>query len=134
MVTFDYTTNGAAVGTTAAAASITGNVVPVKVKGNTGAVTLTASTTGALTNATGDTIAWTEISATTSDSGLPHPVIPPTGTGAGSAVTTTTGTKVTDRSANWTFSYANSNLVPAGTYGATVANNGRVTYTASAAP
>lgn len=131
MVTFDYTTNGGDVGSTTAAAAITGNVVPIRVKGNSGPVTLTASTTGPLTNATSETIPWTEITSTSSDSGLPSPVIPATGLGAGAAVTVTAGTKVTDRTANWTFSYANNNLVSAGIYGVT---NGRVTYTASAAP
>lgn len=130
-VTFDYTTNGAGVGTTVAAAAITGNVVPVRVKGNSGPVTLTATTTGPLTNATAETIPWTEITSVSSDAGLPSPVIPNTGVGAGVAVTVTAGTKVTDRTANWTFAYANNNLVSAGTYGVT---NGRVTYTASAAP
>lgn len=130
-VTFDYTNNGADVGSTAAAATITGAVVPVRVKGNSGPVTLTATTSGALANTTADTIDWTEISSTSSNSGLPSPVIPASGVGAGASVTVTSGTKVTDQSANWTFSYANNNLVPPGTYGVT---NGRVTYTASAAP
>ncbi|MCW5654931.1 hypothetical protein [Hydrogenophaga sp.] len=127
-VTFDYTGNPAAVGTGAAASTITGNVVPVRVIGNNGQVSLVASTTGALTNATADTIPWSEITATTSLAALPSPVIPNTGTGTGSNVTLSSGTKITDRSANWTFSYANSGVVAPGTYGTT---NGRVTYTAS---
>ncbi|MDR7095263.1 hypothetical protein [Hydrogenophaga laconesensis] len=131
MVTFDYTTNPAAVGTGAAAGAITGNVVPVRVLGNNGQITLTAATTGALSNGSGDTIPWSEISATTNLAALPSPVIPATGTGAASNVTLSSGTKITDRSANWTFSYANSAVVAPGTYGATVANNGRVTYTAA---
>ena len=131
LVTFDYTTNPAAVGTNAPAGSITGAVVPVRVVGNNGQIVLTAATTGALSNGSGDTIAWTEISSTSSLAALPSPAIPLTGTGPGSNVTLSSGTKVTDRSANWTFAYANSAVVPAGTYGATVANNGRVTYTAT---
>lgn len=131
LVTFDYTTNPAAVGTGAAAGAITGNVVPVRVLGNNGQVSLTAATTGALSNGSGDTIAWSEITATTNLAALPSPVIPATGTGAASNVTLSSGTKITDRSANWTFSYANSAVVAPGTYGATVANNGRVTYTAA---
>lgn len=127
-VTFDYTSNPAAVGTGAAAGAITGNVVPVRVVGNNGQVSLTAATTGALTNATADTIPWSEITATSSLAALPSPVIPATGTGAGSNVTLSSGTKITDRSANWTFSYANTAVVAPGTYGTT---NGRVTYTAS---
>jgi hypothetical protein len=127
-VTFDYTTNPAAVGTGAAAGAITGNVVPVRVVGNNGQVSLTAATTGALTNGTADTIPWSEITATSSLAALPSPVIPATGTGAGSNVTLSSGTKITDRSANWTFSYANTAVVAPGTYGTT---NGRVTYTAA---
>lgn len=127
-VTFDYSSNPGALGTGAAAGAITGNVVPVRVVGNNGQITLTANTTGALTNATADTIAWSEISATSSLAALPSPVIPNTGAGTASNVTLSSGTKITDRSANWTFSYANSAVVAPGTYGTT---NGRVTYTAA---
>ena len=128
-VTFDYTSNPAAVGGGAAApaGAITGNVVPVRVVGNNGQVTLAASTTGALTNATADTIAWSGITATSSLAALPSPVIPNTGAGTASNVTLNAG-RVTDRTANWTFSYANSAIVAPGTYGTT---NGRVTYTAA---
>ena len=131
LVTFDYTTTpgqvGAGVGSPGVAS---GNVVAVRVRGNNGQIVLTAATTGALSNGAGDTIPWSEISAVTSAPELPSPVIPLTGTGAGSNVTLN-GTRTTDRSANWTFSFANSAVVPAGTYGATVANNSRVTYTAT---
>ncbi|WP_066271672.1 hypothetical protein [Hydrogenophaga palleronii] len=128
MVTFDYTTNPTAIGTGAPATTITGNVVPVRVVGNNGQITLTASTTGALTNATGDTIPWTQITSTSSLPALPSPVIPATGAGVASNVTLSSGTRVTDQSANWTFSYANAATVAPGTYGT---NNGRVTYTAA---
>ncbi|MBL0918904.1 MAG: hypothetical protein IBJ14_09380 [Hydrogenophaga sp.] len=127
-VTFDYTSNPGALGTGAAAGAITGNVVPVRVVGNNGQVALTASTTGALTNATADTIAWSQITATSSAPELPSPVIPLTGAGTASNVTLSSGTRITDRSANWTFAYANSAVVAPGTYGTT---NGRVTYTAA---
>ena len=126
-VTFDYTTNAAAVGQGTAAAVITGNVVPVRVIGNNGQVTLAASTIGALTNAAGDTIDWSEITSTTSVAALPSPVIPNTGAGTAVNVTLSSG-KITNRTADWTFSYANSAVVPPGTYGTT---NGRVTYTAA---
>jgi hypothetical protein len=127
-VTFDYSSNPSAIGTGAAAGAITGNVVPVRVVGNNGQITLTANTTGALTNGTADTIAWSEITATSSLAALPSPAIPLTGAGVASNVTLSSGTKITDRSANWTFSYANSAVVAPGTYGTT---NGRVTYTAA---
>ncbi|MBD3893143.1 hypothetical protein [Hydrogenophaga sp.] len=133
MVTFDYSTNPAALGTGAAAAVITGNVVPVRVLGNNGQITLSASTTGALVNVDTPayTIPWSEISATSSLAQLPSPVIPLTGPGAASNVVLSSGTRITDRSANWTFAFANTALLPPGIYGATAANNGRITYTAA---
>jgi hypothetical protein len=131
-VTFDYTTNSGAVGSGAAAAVITGNVVPVRVVGNNGVVALTATTTGALTNGVAtEVIPWSQISVVSSDAAnLPSPAIPLTGLGAGSNVAVSSGTKVTNRTANWTYSYANSTVLPAGTYG-TALNNGRILYTAS---
>ena len=140
LVTFDYTANPGAVGTgpTGAAGTITGNIVPVRVVGNAGPIGLTAATVGALNNGTAaETIPWSEITAVSSDAtNFPSPVIPASGTGASSAVVVSSGTKITNRTANWTYSYANSAIVPAGTYGgagtATAGlNNGRVTYTAT---
>ncbi len=124
-VTFDYTTNPAAVGTGAAAGVITGNVVPVRVLGNNGVITLTSANTGALTSAAGDTIPWTEITAVSSDA--PN-FASPAPAGAVVNLGLSSGTKVTNRTANWTFSYANAAVVPPGVYGTT---NGRVTYTAA---
>jgi hypothetical protein len=126
-VTFDYSSNSAAVGTGAVAGSITNAVVPVQVIGNNGVVELTATTAGALANADGDTISWSQISATSSNGGLPSPAIVDGGPGASLPVTTT-GTRITNQSADWTFSYANTVVVPAGVYGTV---NGQVTYTAS---
>jgi hypothetical protein len=123
-LSFDYSANAADVGSGTASA---GQSVNVRVRGNNGQISLTAATTGALTNATGDTIAWTEISSSSDQAALPSPALPLTGTGAGSNVTLN-GAKVTDRSAVWTFQYANSAVVAPGTYGTT---NGRVTYTAT---
>jgi hypothetical protein len=132
LVTFDYTTNPAALGSGAAAGVITGNVVPVRVLGNNGQITLTASTVNAMSNGVPlETISWADITAVSSVAGLPSPVIPASGTGAAVNVTLTSGTKITDRTANWTFSYANTATPAPGTYGATVANNSRVTYTAA---
>lgn len=130
-VTFDYTTNAAAVGTGAAAATILGNVVPVRVVGNNGQISLTAATTGALTTAGAtESIPWSQITVVSDQAlTLPSPAIPLTGTGAASNVTLS-GTKLTNQTANWTFSYANSALLPAGIYG-TSTNNGRITYTAT---
>lgn len=124
VLSFDYSGNAADVGSGTASA---GQSVDVRVRGNNGQIALTAATTGALTNATGDTIAWSEISATSDQATLPSPTLPLTGTGAGSNVTLNSA-KVTDRSATWTFTYANSAVVAPGTYGTT---NGRVVYTAA---
>jgi hypothetical protein len=129
-VTFDYTLNPAAIGTGAPATTITGNVVPVRVLGNNGVIALTSTNTGALSNGAGDSIAWSEITAVSSDaanfaSPAPAGASVNLGLNAGS-------TKVTDRTANWTFSFANTAVVAPGTYGSTDGTqNGRVTYTAS---
>ncbi|WP_332742488.1 hypothetical protein [Hydrogenophaga sp.] len=123
-LTFDYTPTPAAVGSGIASA---GQNVNVRVRGNNGQIALTAATTGALTNATADTIPWSEITVSSDQVTLPTPTIPLTGTGAGSNVTLNTG-KVTDRTAVWTYAYRNTAVVAPGTYGTT---NGRVTYTAS---
>lgn len=105
-----------------------GGVVTATVRGNGGNVTLGASTLGALQSGS-NTIAWTEITTTTSVPAL----TPPTLANGASASTTVTAAAngVVNQSAAWTYSYANSAVVPAGTYGGVNVNNGRVTYTAS---
>jgi hypothetical protein len=111
---------------------LTGGVVTAKVTGNNGQVTLTSTATGALSNGT-DTIPFTEITTAsavlTSATALPAPVLT-NGVSAG-VLATLTGTKITNQDARWTYSYANSAVVAAGTYGGVGVNNGRVTYTAS---
>lgn len=126
-VTFDYTTNPAAIGGGAAAAAgvITGNVVPVRVLGNNGVITLTSTNTGDLENGAGDTIPWSEITAVSSDAANFNSPAP---AGASVDLGLSAGTRITSRTANWTFSYANTAVVAPGTYGTT---NGRVTYTAT---
>ena len=124
-VTFDYTTNPAAIGTGAAAGAITGNVVPVRVLGNNGVIALTSTNTGALANADGrhhslernhrDLVGRANFNS-------------PAPAGASVNLGLSAGTRITSRTANWTFSYANTAVVAPGTYGTT---NGRVTYTAT---
>lgn len=107
---------------------LTGGVVTAHVRGNNGDVTLTSSTAGPLSNGAGDTISYSNISATSSNAALQSPAL------IDAAIATTTvaaSNKVVDESAQWTFSYANNAVVAPGTYGGSVANNGRVTYTAS---
>jgi hypothetical protein len=60
---------------------------------------------------------------------LPAPVL--ANGASNSVVLTAPATKLITEDAKWTFGYANSVSAPAGTYGATVANNGQVTYTAT---
>ena len=103
-----------------------------KVTGNNGQVTLTSTSTGALTNATADTIAFSQITTTaavnTSATALPAPVLT---NGVSANVLPTLAGKVTNQDAKWTYKYSNSAVVAAGTYGGINVNNGRVTYTAS---
>jgi hypothetical protein len=105
-----------------------GGVVTAIVRGNGGNVTLGASTLGALQNGS-NTIAWTEITTATSVPALTPPVL---ANGPSTSTTVTAAANgVVNQSAAWTYSYANSAVVPAGTYGGVNVNNGRVTYTAS---
>lgn len=133
LVTFDYSSAAAAVGS-GSGGTATGNAVPVRVVGNNGTITLSATTSGAINNGgtTPDTIPWSEITASSSDAtNLPSPTIPATGLGSAVNVVANSG-KVTNRTATWTYGYANSAVIAPGTYGgAGGVNNGRVTYTAT---
>jgi hypothetical protein len=120
VVEFNYSTNPQDVGTTAAAGAISGNVVPVRVFGNNGQIQIAASN-GTLTEpVSGDTIPLSSISATSSDAAnLPSPA-------AGGSVNVAVSTgRVTNRTANWTYAYANTANAAAGTY------EGTITYTAT---
>ena len=101
----------------------TGGDVSVSLLGNVGDIELTASTTGPLTDGT-DTISFAEILPTSSDAGFASPTL----VDAGNSVVTITpnlGTRVVNRTADWTFDFDNTNVVAAGTY------TGQVTYTAA---
>jgi hypothetical protein len=111
-----------------------GGVETAAIVSNSGNVTLSASTGGALSDgAAGDSIPWTQITTTagtnTSGTALPAPLLV-NGTSA-SILLTAPATKFISQDAKWTYAYANTLTVPAGTYGGTAALNGRVTYTAS---
>ncbi len=102
-----------------------GVTLAVEVRSNGGPVSLRAAATSPLTNGTA-TIPMSEITITSSNSLLPAPAIPASGTGSTVTVATTDATNfVTQSSANWTFFYANSANRPAGNY------QGVVTFTAS---
>lgn len=102
-----------------------GNVLPVEVRSNAGLVTLRATATAPLANGA-NTIPLSEITIASSDGNLPAPAIPNSGTGSPvNVVGTSFNNLVTQRNANWTFSYLNSASRVAGTY------NGTVMFTAS---
>lgn len=98
-----------------------------RLPGTVGTATLTVSTNAAnLTNASGDTIPFSEISWASGGSGDSAPFTIPAGTFTGGTQTLTTFPVNTWRESCHTFSYANSAVVASGTY------TGRATYTLSA--
>ncbi|MDM0000107.1 hypothetical protein QTI24_15925 [Variovorax sp. J22P240] len=121
-----------------------GNGVTVRVLGNTGNVSLTNATNGQLTTGSGPTIPWTDITVTPgalatqtpgfTNSAIAHPPFNNGNNGGNSATPTTLNATagLVRREGSWTFAYANTAALPAGTYGNTVANHGTVTYTATA--
>jgi len=125
---------------------LAGGGVTVRVLGNSGTVTLTNATTGQLSSgvAGNPTVPWTDIvvtpgALTSTTTGYTNAAIahPPfnnaVGGGASATATTLTASAgLVRREGSWTFAYANTATLPAGTYGDTVGNNGRVTYTATA--
>lgn len=101
------------------------NALAVEVRSNAGKIGLHATVTTPLTSTAG-TIPMSEITISSSDTNLPAPVIPNTGSGATVNVASTDSTGlVTMRTATWTFQYANLASRTAGTY------SGVVTFTAS---
>jgi hypothetical protein len=124
--------NGTAVA--GAGGDLTGGVSTAAIISNSGNVTLNATATGALGDATADSIAFTQITTTASAltgtyTLLPAPAL--TNGVSGSVVLTAPATKVITADAKWTFAYANTTTPPAGTYGGVNTNNSRVTYTAT---
>lgn len=123
-VIFDYTTNADQVGLATPAAnignSLTGNgsAMPVRVFGNNGQVTITATNPATLDNGA-DTIPFSEMSVVSDNANLPAP-----GFSGGTSQPLLAG-RVTNQTALWTYSYGNLTAPAAGTY------TGRVTYTAS---
>ncbi len=119
--TFNYSANPQAIGTGAAAATMTGRTVRARVYGNNGQITITVSHPANLTSGA-NTIAFSQFSVVSnSPTNLPAPAF---GGGTVNPVLGAGG-RITNRTANWTYSYANTVTPPAGTY------NGQVTYTAS---
>jgi len=124
---------GTAVAATAASGDLANGIETAAVVSNSGNVTLNATATGALSDGAGDSIAFTQITTTSSTlnsaTALPAPVLT-NGTSA-NVVITAPATKVIVQDAKWTYAYANTTTPPAGTYGGVNTNNGRVVYTAT---
>lgn len=108
-----------------AVARTNGGALDVAILGNVGNIEITTTTTLLQDAVSTDTLSWGEIDTTSADAvNLPAPVL---ADGAIAAVTVTpTAGRIVNRSSTWSYEYANSALVGAGTY------QGTVTYTASA--
>ncbi len=120
--------NGVAANWNGSAPTLTASsaVLPVEVRSNAGQVSLRATVNTPLSNGA-VTMPFSRIAITSSDSLLPAPLIPDSGTGAGVNVTGTSfANLITQRSANWTFTYTGGVIPAAGVY------NGEVRFTASA--
>lgn len=113
---------------------LTGGQVTARVTGNNGTIAFSSTTLGPLNNGAGDTISWGQmavaVTANTTATALAHPTLLD-GATTSINLTPTSGTKVTNLDARWTYSYRNQNIVPAGTYGGVNTQNGRVTYAVS---
>lgn len=118
----DFTVPASDVGSGNPTAGLSSAPVTARVVTNGNSVSLTArGSAGGLTNGV-QSIPWSQIMPSSGGS-LPHPSI---GDGVAGAAATLVGSGgILDRSANWSFSYRNSNTLPAGNYG------GQVTYTAA---
>lgn len=121
--------SGTAVAATPASGDLGDGKVTAKVVSNAGDVSLTSTTTGALSSGT-NTIPYSQITTATNNASLPAPVLVAAG-GTSAAVSIPAVTGVVNRSAEWTYSYSNTVVVPAGTYGGVNTQNSRVTYTAT---
>ncbi len=114
------------------AVAATSGPVNVAIRGNNGNISLTANHVGAggLSDGAGEFISMTTITGTAGGASIAHPAFVDNGASVPVVVTPNVGTKITNRTDTWTFSYANATIPAAGTYG-TAANQGRVTYTAT---
>lgn len=132
-----FTVPAANVGDTTPIAGTGGDAAPsasnVSVQGNNGQVTITETNssggTGLGTGVVADGfINYNQITTASSNGSLPAPTL--SNAGGNTALPALTGTKITNQNAVWTFSYLNTTVPAAGTFGGS-ANGGRVTYTAT---
>lgn len=110
---------------------IGGGVVTVQVRANGGQVVITPTNNSGgagLSNGAGGNINYNEISTATNTGNVPAPTLSNAGGTAANPVLNA-GT-ITNRAAQWTYTYLNTTVPAVGTYG-TSANGGRVTYTAT---
>lgn len=111
----------------------TGGEVTVDVFSNAGQITITPTNNSGgagLDNGLGDTISYDEILTSSSDAAvLPVPVLSDAG-GSTSEPPPTSGSRVTNLTESWTYTYDNTAVYPEGTYGGST-QGGRVTYTAA---
>jgi hypothetical protein len=119
LLTFDYSSNAAGIGTGTDSAA---EAVSVRVLGNDGQIQIAAAGSGTglvSTTDAADIIPWTEILATSTVPAFAAPAV------GGTANPTLSAGKVTNRTAVWNFAYSNSAIPAPGTY------TGQVTYTAT---
>ena len=111
---------------------LAGGVETAVVVGNNGNVTLSSTTNGPLTDVGGDTISYNTINTTaTHNTTATTLAAPALLDGATTTITLPAINKVVQQDAKWAYTYANSTIPAAGTYGGVNVRNGRVTYTAS---
>lgn len=99
--------------------------LPVQVLSNAGQVSIKTTVNSPLTNAS-SSLPFSAITITSSDSNLPAPPVPDTGSGSSVNVTPTSYGLVTSRNANWAFAYNSSQALIPGVYA------GELLFTASA--
>ncbi|TDJ17699.1 MAG: hypothetical protein E2O62_04945 [Gammaproteobacteria bacterium] len=112
---------------------VAAGILTAKIAGNVGQITITETNngggegilgTGTMMQVTQNAIPYTDISCSSNDSDLVAPSLSDSG-GNTSTPTLQGGSGVTQRSAEWTFTYLNTTVVEADTY------SGQVTYTAT---
>ena len=135
--------DGTVVAATAASGDLTNGAVTVRVMGNgASTISLNSATTGAMNNGSGATVGWNRIAVVAApltagtttgfnNTGIAHPTFAASNTGNGTATTLNATNGVVREEGKWTFSYLNTDILAAGTYGGVNTNAGRVTYTAS---
>lgn len=100
--------------------------LPVQLRSNAGQVSIRASVSTPLTNGS-DTLPFSNLSISSSDSNFPAPPVPDSGTGAAvNVVPTAFNNLVTIRDTNWLFAYNSTQALSAGVY------SGQLLFTASA--